>query len=166
MGLPFTIYARKFLVDPAGAQRAMDAPVLVWEAPPSVAAHDEALSATQAASAMERPRAGEPLVFELKKTPSKLNAFALGITVGRTDNNDVVLVDASISRFHAYLQRDAKGWRIVDAESLNGTWVGGVKLVANQPQPLGERARLKIGNIELLFLSPAAFVEYVKSKLK
>ena len=48
------------------------------------------------------------MLFELKKVPGKANAFAMGVTVGRIDTNDVVLDDASVSRFHAYFQKDAR----------------------------------------------------------
>lgn len=166
MGIPFTVYARRFLVDPKGAAKALDCPVLVWQAPPSEAHHDESLSATQAGKFAARPRAGEPLVFEVKKMPSKLNAFALGVTIGRTDNNDVVVVDSSVSRFHAFLQQDAKGWKVVDAESLNGTWVGGTKVEPNKSLPLPDKSALRVGDIELTFFSPSAFAEFVQQKLK
>src|SRR5689334_10029496 len=42
---------------------------------------------------------GEPIVFPVVKNQE--NAFGRGITVGRTGNNDVVLDDGTVSRFHA-----------------------------------------------------------------
>ena len=48
---------------------------------------------------------GDPLAAVIEK--SKDNAFQRRVTVGRTANNDIVLEDASVSRFHAWFQDDA-----------------------------------------------------------
>ena len=102
-------------------------------------------------------------VAEIKKGTQKGNAFALGVTIGRTENNDIALSDASISRFHAYLMFDARAgvWKIVDAESRNGTWVNGKRLAENASAVLGDKDRVKLGDVELVFMEPPTFITYL-----
>lgn len=52
------------------------------------------------------------------------------VTVGRADDNDLVLADPEVSRHHARLEPDGQGWRAIDLGSTNGTWVNGVRLSA------------------------------------
>jgi hypothetical protein len=52
------------------------------------------------------------------------------VTVGRAEDNDLVLANPEVSRHHARLEPDGKGWRAVDLGSTNGTWVNGVRLDA------------------------------------
>lgn len=47
------------------------------------------------------------------------------MTVGRANSNDLVLPDLSISKQHAQISQDARGWRVADLNSTNGTWVNG-----------------------------------------
>ena len=53
----------------------------------------------------------------------RLDLFPEMITVGRTGNNDIVIPDATVSKFHAYFRVTDKGLEIVDAGSRNGTKV-------------------------------------------
>src|SRR5262245_20155445 len=55
-----------------------------------------------------------PLVLAVVKTQS---AFASMITVGRTANNDVVIPDTQISRFHAFFKPAYDGLTLEDAGS-------------------------------------------------
>ena len=159
-------YARKMLeAGPAGLST-LDVPLLVWESTPERPG-DEPLLDTQAGTFLSRPRSGEPVVFELKKGNAKANAFAMGITVGRADSNDVPIDDVSISRFHAYFQKDAKSgvWKLYDAESMNGTWLGPLKLTGKGGEPLKDKARLRFGDIEVTFLEPPSFIAYLNEQL-
>ena len=158
MSIGLSQYARRFLID-AAARSEHTIPVLVWETAGSEAARERAVLETHSGFSARRPLAGEPLVFEAKKSGNKANAFAMGITIGRTDTNDVVVEDDSVSRFHAWLQQDARTgeWRIVDAESKNGTWVGPLRLAPNCPTTLQPGARLRFGRVDMIFLPPAEF---------
>jgi ABC-type multidrug transport system ATPase subunit len=51
------------------------------------------------------------------------------VTIGRDPGCDVVLDDLLVSRRHAVLERTADGWRIVDRDSWNGTYVNGRRVV-------------------------------------
>ena len=52
------------------------------------------------------------------------------VTVGRADDNDLVLADPEVSRHHARLEPDGQGWRAIDLGSTNGTWLNGERLDA------------------------------------
>lgn len=176
-------FARRLLNEPS-LKESLDVPVLVWEAPPAsasapaskeppttqqIAAMRHSMGATQQLPIVtvpgvrrERlPGSPEPLVLPLVKGDSPTNAFVMGVTVGRTENNDLVLNDPSVSRFHAYFLRDRRtnAWRLVDAESMNGTWVGALKLQPNVPVDLYDQARLRFGDVEMLFVMPASLFD-------
>lgn len=51
-------------------------------------------------------------------------------TVGRADDNSLVLRGPEISRRHARLEPDGSGWRVIDLGSTNGTWVNGERIEA------------------------------------
>jgi hypothetical protein len=101
---------------------------------------------------------GEPIVFPIVKNQE--NAFGRGITVGRTGNNDVVLDDGTVSRFHAWFQRETDGRYIVtDAGSKNGSFVAGVRLTPRRPAPVSDGMRLRFGHVELTFYLASGFTK-------
>lgn len=51
-------------------------------------------------------------------------------TVGRADDNGLVIRDPEVSRLHARLEPDGPGWRVVDLGSTNGTWINGERIDA------------------------------------
>ncbi|MDN5930829.1 MAG: ATP-binding cassette domain-containing protein [Pseudonocardia sp.] len=65
------------------------------------------------------------------------------ITVGRLPDNDVVLDDLLVSRHHAELRRDARGWTITDLGTGNGTFVNGARV---RSMPVGPRDVIGIGH--------------------
>src|SRR5262245_17892535 len=77
------------------------------------------------------------------------------ITVGRAPDNDVVVPDASISRFHAYVKEGADGqWLIQDAGSTNGTHVNGNAVPrqgSGSPIALKTGDDVRLGQVELTF---------------
>jgi hypothetical protein len=156
-------FARYFIADVA-RRKELDVPVLLWVAPPVAANKGQTLDLTPSGPAAPFFRGGDPMVFPLRKGTSRNNAFVMGVTVGRTENNDLVLDHPSISRFHAYFLRDsrAKTWKLVDAESKNGTWVGALKMDDGGSAPLQDRARVRFGNVDMTFLMPESFFRHVE----
>lgn len=146
-------------------QALVKVPVLVWEAPPSQSSEDEDWAPTDAGF-KTRPTAADPLVFPVEKVAGRPNPFAMGVTVGRVENNDVIVDDGSVSRFHAWLQYEAKQktWTLCDAESKNGTFLGAQRLKPNQKVPLTDGARVKFGEAEMTFLSPDGLVKLIQTR--
>jgi hypothetical protein len=82
------------------------------------------------------------------------NIFAGGITIGRTSNNDIVIALPSISKFHAWLKREAGSYILYDAINSQGTFVGNQKVSPNGEQGIFLRngVTIKLGDNELLFI--------------
>lgn len=92
----------------------------------------------------------------LEKRPGS-NPFELMITVGRAGNNDIIADHASVSKFHAYFCRVGDRWAIVDAGSLNGTFVDAVRLRREERRVLHDEATVRLGDaVVLSYLEPAS----------
>ena len=86
------------------------------------------------------------------------------ITLGRAPDNDVVVPDVSISRFHAFVKEGETGrWLMQDAGSTNGTTVNG-RSVPRQghgpPTELSSGDDVRMGQVELTFLDSEALVSF------
>lgn len=137
---------------------------LVWESAPAFKENPELMWATQSGYVPQQPKGGDPLVFFLRKSGSRSNAFGIGVTLGRTRNNDLTIDDPSVSRFHAYFQRDEQSgiWHVVDAKSHNGTFCNGSRIPPGRPAPLSDELSLQVGSVLLHYFSPDAFRDYVR----
>ena len=78
-------------------------------------------------------------------TPEKPPGSA---TIGRANDNDIVIQDVLASRHHAFLVQSPLGTEIRDAHSVNGTFVNGVRVGS---AVLGEGDVITIGNVDLVF---------------
>ena len=95
-------------------------------------------------------------LFPVAKRPGA-NAFGMMITLGRAANNDLVIPDDRISKFHAYFRADEGGaWRIHDANSSNGTFVDGQR-VPTEGLVLGPECTIKVAeSLTLRYLEARA----------
>jgi serine/threonine protein kinase len=81
------------------------------------------------------------------------------LIIGRAHKNIVPDVDlapyggaqAGVSRRHGKLTRKGEQWFVEDLDSVNGTFVNGVKLPPNQATLIHQDDKLRFGQIEVLF---------------
>lgn len=71
------------------------------------------------------------------------------ISVGRAAQNGLVLSDAGVSSHHATLQVAQNRLQVCDLNSTNGTFVNGVKIAPQTPQPLQIGDRVRFGSLEI-----------------
>lgn len=154
----------RYASDPKAVERELRDPVL-WIEPheeEEPASNDER-SLHTASGVGPVPFKGEPILLLVKKT--KQNAFQR-ITIGRTPNNDLVIDDDSVSRFHAWFQKPGAQWELVDAGSKNGTFVSVKKLGAKKPHPLTGGEKLRIGTVDAWFLLPQRVLERLRRRVR
>jgi hypothetical protein len=88
------------------------------------------------------------------------------VTVGRVANNDVVVRDVSVSRFHAFLKRAESGeYLIQDAGSTNGTSVNGRPVPARgngPPLALRPGDDVRLGQVDLTFVDARGLREFAQ----
>ncbi|MBX5483480.1 MAG: FHA domain-containing protein [Myxococcaceae bacterium] len=147
---------RRFHEDPQGVRGELMPAVLLWKEAPVTATKELIWQTLPRFAIGQRPH--DPAVFAIRKHPKKTNAFALGVTVGRANNNDIVLEHGSVSRFHAYLQFDGSGdFRMFDADSSNGTFCNDQPVDRDQGARLVDGARIALGDVTLHFYRGATF---------
>jgi len=97
--------------------------------------------------ALDEARANS-VVLPVRK---RLETFPSMISLGRTANNDLVLDDPQISKFHASLRFRDGELELEDAGSANGTFVGKTQLHKGVPQRLrrGDIVRFGSATFEL-----------------
>lgn len=80
------------------------------------------------------------LFYENKKTEiSPLKSYS----IGRSKDNDIVLKDSRVSRFHASLTGNDTGFLLKDNNSTNGSWLEGKRVEECQ---LSEGSQFRLGN--------------------
>ena len=96
--------------------------------------------------------------------PSKHSQAHL-ITVGRSEKNDVMLADISVSRFHAFFKRGpVGGLQLHDAGSTNGTLVNGASVCtkeAGPPVDVKSGDNIRFGQVDVTYLECDALRAYV-----
>jgi hypothetical protein len=115
--------------------------------------------------ASERTASLSLLAYPLRRTGRSAGHL---VTVGRTSNNDVVIPDLSVSRFHAFVKPVGDGrFQIQDANSTNGTTVNGTSVPAQGhglAVDLKSGDNVRLGQVELTFLSAQALREFVLAR--
>lgn len=97
------------------------------------------------------PPTPDAIVFVLAK--SVRNPFGDMLTIGRAENNDLVIHDKEVSKFHAYFREEKAGLRLIDARSTNGTFIDGHKLDAPGAIP-STLSRIRFGpTSEFVFIA-------------
>jgi pSer/pThr/pTyr-binding forkhead associated (FHA) protein len=76
------------------------------------------------------------------------HVFEQQAVVGRDPDCDVPLVNRSVSRRHALVEKTSAGWVLRDLGSANGTSVNGARV---PEAPLASGASVRFGEVEALF---------------
>jgi hypothetical protein len=111
--------------------------------------------------------AGSVSVSELRRRLSQARHFAITIdkrvhdgtyvdriSVGRARNKDIVLRHPSISKFHAWFERDAQGrWCLADAGSKNGTRANANEVQARELVCIKTGDVIRFGSVEAMVCS-------------
>ena len=83
------------------------------------------------------------------------------VSIGRTDSNDIIINDVSVSKFHAFCRVTPEGAvAILDSGSSNGTYVNGIavpKHGGGEPVHLSPGDSVRLGSVRLSFLPLAPF---------
>ncbi len=86
------------------------------------------------------------------------------ILVGREEDTDIVIDNASVSRKHAEFRREGDGWVVQDLGSSNGTFLNGTKLEAATPIKAGDE--VGFGKFSILFEKAVGEVPVAGSAVK
>ena len=129
-------------VGPAGTAMWQDEPIAVRPSPPSPPQAPEAPHATP-----ETPLVSERFSGSGRGPSRVMSVPARKLRIGRAPDNEVVVSDLSVSRYHAELRRTRRGdFEIVDLDSHNGTFLNGQRVTS---APVSE--------IDLIGIGPATF---------
>lgn len=112
-------------------------------------------------------RQGGALALERIKKREGGNVFLTMVTLGRSRNNDIVLRQETVSKFHAFftLSPDpARTITITDAGSANGTFVKGRRLTPQVERvALASGDGLRLGELDVTYYTSGGFWERVRS---
>jgi len=86
------------------------------------------------------PREGEPYVYAIKGP---------AVSIGRSPENDLALVDHCCSSRHALIAATDRGYTVRDQGSKNGTFVNGKRIQTETPLRLGDE--ILIGSTKVVF---------------
>ncbi len=89
------------------------------------------------------------LIVEAGKTPEREYVLMRERTaIGRGQKNEVVIADVSISRHHIAIEKLPAGFRLLDLDSANGTFLNGRRIKSGQ---LRNNDIIEIGNLRFRF---------------
>jgi putative peptide zinc metalloprotease protein len=74
----------------------------------------------------------------------------LCVTVGRAPDNDLVVNDKYVSRYHARIWREPHGYRLEDLDSVNGTYINS--------QPMDGGASVALRDFDIIGIGPTQVV--------
>jgi hypothetical protein len=125
----------------------------------------QAMDTTLMASLEQLARSNGGSDFEVHPLLKKPGApFSDMITVGRTANNDVVVNDVTVSRFHAYFRVADGAWKICDAGSKNGTKLAGRPLEPRKEVVLRAGQVITFGEVDVTFYPAAELFDMLAAK--
>lgn len=76
---------------------------------------------------------------------ASINELQEGVTVGSKPDNDIVLDDPLVAPYHARIEREDDHYRVIDLNSLSGTFLGDLRLRAGVPAEWEPDKAIRIG---------------------
>lgn len=110
--------------------------------------------------------------FLYKVEKSEKNPFKGRISVGRANNNDIVIRHPSISKLHAHFISDIRQsqighspmtLRLLDAGSSNGTFLNGERLEPEASRPTGTGDTILFGEVRCELLDAGALHQKIRA---
>lgn len=83
------------------------------------------------------------------------------VRIGAMDDNDVVVADETVSRYHCRIVQEEGGYLLVDLNSTNGTFVAGVRV---REAFLHSGCVIRLGQSEVQFFAAQEKVDIVPSQ--
>jgi hypothetical protein len=106
-------------------------------------------------SLIELLSGGRRFVVPMRKRITAEALYPNRVSLGRAPNRDIVLRDATVSKFHAWFEVDDSGtFFVCDAEAKNVTRVNGRPILGRQAIRPGDT--LRFGRIDATLASPRA----------
>lgn len=91
------------------------------------------------------------------KRGESVDIFPPGISIGREDDNDIVLDDDQVSRYHAKIEQYEDVWYIHDLDSRNGLFQNSKKIESHAPLSIHDE--LRIGGSSFIFADDITAVD-------
>ena len=89
-------------------------------------------------------------IFLLGNTSWRIRRIEAGVVrVGRGVDNDLVVANQRVSRYHAQLRWVESSWLVYDLDSTNGTWLDQERVWPSQPRALEPGSQLRLGDHQL-----------------
>ncbi len=105
----------------------------------------------------------EQSIFLLRKPMSGRVSELRQFTIGRTQENDILINDFAISRSHALVELRGESYYLKDLGSSNGTYVNG-KLIDDRGTLLEDGDTVRFARYDFLFLSSVGLFEMLKKR--
>jgi len=116
--------------------------------------------AAEAQRPVPRSRYHQRIAFLTKRAG---NPFPHMISLGRSMNNDVVLLVDTVSKFQGYFITKNGLWSFTDQHSANGTLLNGKLLEKGTRYDLADGDRLRLGTaVEAQFVMPATLLKQLR----
>jgi pSer/pThr/pTyr-binding forkhead associated (FHA) protein len=100
-------------------------------------------------STMVGPSIAPTLEIVRGNEQGKTTRLKLKTRIGRERDNELILTDPRVSRYHTLIELVEGQWTIRDMGSANGTFVNGRPI--SEPRPLAPDDRITVGDTELVF---------------
>lgn len=131
------------VTDSEQAQQADESVSLFTLYEPSVVAQDKQRRAYTSAVPERQDRL---LIMMADQTTKTIPLTPAGLVIGRSQDNDLVVDQANVSRRHARIEHDGRNYLVVDLNSTNGTYLNDLKLLPDVPEVLTKDSALRIGD--------------------